>query len=52
MPESGWIALLNGASGLAFLWAVVYGQRAYADMDPLAMFRASSKHDPGVPSLL
>jgi hypothetical protein len=30
------MALLNAASGLAFLGAVVYGQRAHADMDPLA----------------
>jgi hypothetical protein len=30
-----WVALLNAASGLAFLTAVVYGQRAHADMDPL-----------------
>ncbi len=29
------IALLNGASGLAFLITVLYGQRAHADMDPL-----------------
>ena len=49
-PESGWIALLNGASGFAFLWAVAYGQRAYADMDPLTLFRASSRHDPRISS--
>lgn len=35
-PEGAWIALLNGASGFAFLGAVVYGQRAYADMDPFS----------------
>jgi hypothetical protein len=35
-PDGGWIALLNGASGFAFLGAVAYGRRAYADMDPLA----------------
>jgi hypothetical protein len=29
------LAALNAASGLAFLAAVVYGQRAHADMDPL-----------------
>jgi hypothetical protein len=33
--ESGSIAVLNALSGLAFLAAVVYGQRAHADMDPL-----------------
>ena len=36
--DGGWVALLNAASGLAFLGAVVYGQRAHADMDPLARF--------------
>lgn len=29
------IALLNGASGLAFLASALYGQRAWRDMDPL-----------------
>jgi hypothetical protein len=33
--EGVWIALLNGASGVAFLLAAIYGLRAYADMDPL-----------------
>ncbi len=34
--EGPWIALLNGSSGLAFLATVLYGQRAHADMNPLA----------------
>ncbi len=33
--EGPWIALFNTSSGFAFLLAVVYGQRAHADMDPL-----------------
>lgn len=33
--DGPWIALFNGASGLAFLCAAIYGSRAYADMDPL-----------------
>jgi hypothetical protein len=32
--DGGWIAALNGASGLAFLAAVFFGQRAHADMAP------------------
>jgi hypothetical protein len=35
VSEGAAIAILNAASGLAFLAAVVYGQRAHADMDPL-----------------
>jgi hypothetical protein len=35
LAQGGWIALLNAASGLAFLAAVFYGQRAYAHMNPL-----------------
>jgi hypothetical protein len=34
-PEYGiWIALFNAASGLLFLFALVYGQVAHRDMDP------------------
>jgi hypothetical protein len=33
--EGPWVALLNMTSGLAFLAAILYGQRAFADMDPL-----------------
>lgn len=32
--EGPWIAALNGASGLAFLGAAIYGQVAHRDMDP------------------
>lgn len=35
VAEGPWIALLNASSGLAFLAAVLYGQRAHADMDPV-----------------
>jgi hypothetical protein len=35
VSEGAGIAILNAASGIAFLAAVVYGQRAHADMDPL-----------------
>ncbi len=34
--HDGGIAWLNGLSGLAFLASVIYGQRAYRDMDPVA----------------
>ena len=34
-PGTPAIALFNGLSGLAFLASVVYGQRAYRDMDPI-----------------
>jgi hypothetical protein len=34
--DGPWIAVFNGASGMAFLVAGIYGFRAYADMDPLA----------------
>ena len=34
LAEGPWIAVLNAASGLAFLAAVIHGQRAHADMDP------------------
>jgi hypothetical protein len=40
VAESEWIAILNAASGLAFLAAVLYGQRAHADMDPLRAIEA------------
>jgi len=33
--EGPWIAILNAASGAGFLFAVLFGQRAHADMDPL-----------------
>jgi hypothetical protein len=33
--DGPWIAILNAASGVGFLAAVLYGQRAHADMDPL-----------------
>ena len=42
-PDSlhdGSIALLNAASGVMFLVATVYGQRAHRDMDPLAALLA------------
>jgi hypothetical protein len=32
--DGPWIALLNGASGIAFLAAAIYGSRAWRDMDP------------------
>ncbi len=32
IAEGPWLALLNGASGIAFFVTVVYGQRAHADM--------------------
>src|SRR5262249_33042804 len=38
--DGPWIALLNGASGVAFLAAAIYGSRAWADMDPLAYSRS------------
>ena len=34
VEEGPGIAVLNAASGLCFLVAVVYGQRAWTDMDP------------------
>jgi hypothetical protein len=34
--DGPWIGLFNALSGVAFLVAVVYGQRAHRDMDPLA----------------
>ena len=37
--DGPWIAILNAASGLAFLCASIYGSRAYRDMDPLAIMR-------------
>ena len=40
--DGPWIALLNGASGVAFLAAAVYGSRAWADMDPLAYSRSNA----------
>lgn len=39
------IALFNALSGIAFLASVIYGQRAYRDMDPL---RAMPAIEPGV----
>ena len=39
-PNSPWIAGLNALSGLLFLVAAVYGNRAYRDMDPVAALRA------------
>jgi hypothetical protein len=47
VETSAWIALLNAASGLAFLAAVIYGQRAHADMDPVRVLwlpRAPTAH--------
>jgi hypothetical protein len=41
VAEGAAIATLNALSGASFLAAVLYGQRAHADMDPLAAF------DPG-----
>ena len=39
-PDDGWIAFWNAASGVCFLAAAVYGNRAYRDMDPVAALRA------------
>ena len=42
-PDSlhdGPIAVLNALSGLLFLASVIYGQRAYRDMDPIAALKA------------
>ena len=33
--DGPWIALFNALSGIFFFAAVVYGQRAHRDMDPL-----------------
>ena len=38
--EDTWIAAWNAASGVCFLAAAVYGNRAYRDMDPVAALRA------------
>ena len=38
--HSGAIAVFNALSGVFFLAAAVYGNRAYRDMDPVAAFRA------------
>ena len=38
-PSSPAIAALNAVSGVLFLVATVYGQRAYRDMDPVAALR-------------
>ncbi|MEZ4272613.1 MAG: hypothetical protein R3C68_14640 [Myxococcota bacterium] len=39
------IALLNGLSGVLFLVSAVYGNRAYADMDPvMALKKENSRH--------
>ena len=40
-PDDVLIAALNAASGVCFAAAVVYGQRAYRDMDPLAALPGS-----------
>lgn len=50
--EGPWIAFFNAASGIFFAAAVVYGQRAYRDMDPArAVARAfSTPEDQGVTS--
>ena len=39
-PDDLWIALFNALSGVFFLWAVFYGQRAFRDMDPVSALRA------------
>ena len=38
--HSGAIAVFNAASGIFFLAATIYGNRAYRDMDPVAALRA------------
>jgi len=38
-PDDPWIGVLNAVSGALFLAAVVYGQRAFSDMDPVAALR-------------
>jgi hypothetical protein len=47
-PEGPAIAVLNALSGLAFLATVVWGQRAHADMDPLASRGGSPQAAEGV----
>ena len=37
--HDGWIAGLNGLSGIFFLLGVLYGQRAHRDMDPVAALK-------------
>jgi hypothetical protein len=37
--DDAWIATWNAASGVCFLVAAVYGNRAYRDMDPVAALR-------------
>ena len=51
IAEGASIAFFNGASGLMFLIAVIYGERAHADMDPLvaARGRAQAYAGPGLP---
>lgn len=39
-PLEVWIALLNALSGVLFLATVVYGNRAWRDMDPVVALRA------------
>jgi len=38
-PLEGWIAFLNAASGALFLATVLYGNRAWRDMDPVTALR-------------
>lgn len=39
-PDDAWIAGLNALSGVLFLMAAIYGNRAYRDMDPVAAVRS------------
>jgi hypothetical protein len=39
-PYDTWIAVLNAASGMLFFVTVLYGWRAYRDMDPIAALRS------------
>ena len=45
-PYDAGIAILNAASGTLFLLTVLYGFRAYRDMDPIAALRDGRAFDP------
>jgi len=44
--HGGAIAIFNGLSGLLFLAATLYGNRAYRDMDPATAWRAGRARSP------
>ena len=44
-PNDAWIAGLNALSGILFLIAAIYGNRAYRDMDPVAALRSGRALD-------